>query len=628
MIKTNIKQGNKGNALNDNFLNENQIIFKKYKVIKEIGKGSFSRVYSTIRLNDKSVFAMKTEKKNLQRNLLESEAYYLYNLQGFGIPKLITFGHFKNYNILIETLLGKSLYEIFIKKEKTCDLINTCLIALQLIDRLEYIHSKNIIYCDVKPDNFLIGIEDPYVIYIVDFGLCKKYKSSKTGKHIRLRNTKKFNGTIKYSSVNIIKGIESSRRDDLISLGYVLIFLYKRNLPWRMHFRDLKNKQYLELIHSKETNDDKKLFEGIPKDFEEYILYTQKLKFEEDPNYEYMKGLFKNILNNMNSNINELNFCWTSPNNKNTKAVTMNPNNRRNKSRIRIMQSLNKIETKKHEIKSLRGIETDIKNNFKKKIKLPSKNIENNSLNLHHGSNVLNENNNKNYKNQKKEPIDLKFIKNDYLNDKKNITKKKDIGNYIYTMDEIKRIQKIPANKVRNSLINKVKVDYKRINTQQNIYIDNNLFDFKINKFNNKSKNFNEYSGENEKKELNNNLHLRHLMNSTYISPNIRNKVEYKSKLFGYNNDYSLNKISDVNASNNQIYKNLNLSPFNSIVNNNDNLYNSFINKSKVYKINIIRENNFDNNFHITTKMINISRQKNSNGKSLIKNIPQYGTYN
>ena len=117
-------------------------------------------------------------------------------------------------------------------------------------------------------------------------------------------------------------------------------------------------------------------------------------------------------------------------------------------------------------------------------------------------------------------------------------------------------------------------------------------------------------------------------MNSTYISPNIRNKVEYKSKLFGYNNDYSLNKISDVNASNNQIYKNLNLSPFNSIVNNNDNLYNSSINKSKVYKINIIRENNFDNNFHITTKMINISRQKNSNGKSLIKNIPQYGTYN
>ena len=423
MIKTNIKQGNKGNALNDNFLNENQIIFKKYKVIKEIGKGSFSRVYSTIRLNDKSVFAMKTEKKNLQRNLLESEAYYLYNLQGFGIPKLITFGHFKNYNILIETLLGKSLYEIFIKKEKTCDLINTCLIALQLIDRLEYIHSKNIIYCDVKPDNFLIVIEDPYVIYIVDFGLCKKYKSSKTGKHIRLRNTKKFNGTIKYSSVNIIKGIESSRRDDLISLGYVLIFLYKRNLPWRMNFRDLKYKQYLELIHSKETNDDKKLFEGIPKDFEEYILYTQKLKFEEDPNYEYMKGLFKNILNNMNSNINELNFCWTSPNNKNTKAVTMNPNNRRNKSRIRIMQSLNKIETKKHEIKSLRGIETDIKNHFKKKIKLPSKNIENNSLNLHHGSNVLNENNNKNYKNQKKEPIDLKFIKNDYLNDKKNITK-------------------------------------------------------------------------------------------------------------------------------------------------------------------------------------------------------------
>ena len=61
---------------------------------------------------------MKVEKKSTLRKMLEIEAYHLYILQGFGIPKLITFGRNKNYEILIETLLGKSLYEIFIKTKK------------------------------------------------------------------------------------------------------------------------------------------------------------------------------------------------------------------------------------------------------------------------------------------------------------------------------------------------------------------------------------------------------------------------------------------------------------------------------------------------------------------------------
>ena len=101
---------------------------------------------------------------------------------------------------------------------------------------------------------------------------------------------------MRYSSVNVVKGIESNRRDDLISLGYVLIFLYKGELPWKIDGRNFNKKLLLEMSHMKETNNDNKLFEGLPKEFKEYILYTQKLKFEEDPDYEYMKGLFKNKL--------------------------------------------------------------------------------------------------------------------------------------------------------------------------------------------------------------------------------------------------------------------------------------------------------------------------------------------
>ena len=132
-------------SLNDLFLKENKCIFKKYKPIKKIGEGSFGNIYSIIKLKDRSVFAMKTEKINA-KEMLESEAYTLYNLQkGFGIPKLISFGHIKNYNILIETLLGESLENIFMKKKYKCSIIDVCSAGIQIIDRLEWIHSKNFI---------------------------------------------------------------------------------------------------------------------------------------------------------------------------------------------------------------------------------------------------------------------------------------------------------------------------------------------------------------------------------------------------------------------------------------------------------------------------------------------------
>jgi len=295
----------------DEFLKENKIIFKKYKPIKRLDNGSFGNIYSVIRLKDKSVFAMKIEDKNIPNKSLESEAYYLFTLQeGFGFPKLITYGTTKNYNILIETLLDKSLYNLFIKRKRKCDLLDICLIGLQILDRLEWIHSKDIIYRDVKPENFLIGINDPNVIYIVDFGLCKKYRSSKTGKHLLPKLTGKFSGTLVYSSSNVLKGKEASRRDDLISLGYMLIYLLRKNVPKFPLFKDLNKEKYYEILKFKETNDGGKLFKNLPEELVEYIKYTKNLKFEQDPDYSYLRSLFKKIISTRNFDLKALKFSW------------------------------------------------------------------------------------------------------------------------------------------------------------------------------------------------------------------------------------------------------------------------------------------------------------------------------
>ena len=341
------------NKLNDSFLKDNEFIFKKYKPIKKIGSGTFGNIYSTIRVKDNNVFAMKTEKLNAKIKTLESEAYFLYLLQGFGIPKLITYGHTKKYNILIETLLDKSLHAIFIKRKKLCNLIDTYFIGMQILDRLEFIHSKDIIYRDVKPENFLIGLNDPNVIYIVDFGLCKKYRSSKTGKHILPKITKRFNGTLRYASFNAVRGKELSRRDDLISLGYMLIFLYKRSLPWESDFKKLTKSKYFELLYFKYKDGCGQLFKNIPPEIADFVKYSKNLKFEQDPDYSYLRSLLNNIIIQKHLDYRKLTFSWIDSKDKNLLGIPRSSSSKRSSPHYRILKNIKEERSKRVKLDTL-----------------------------------------------------------------------------------------------------------------------------------------------------------------------------------------------------------------------------------------------------------------------------------
>ena len=575
-------------------MNENKIIFKKYKPIKLIGKGAFSRIYSTIKLEDKSVFAMKVEKKNPQKKMLEIEAYHLYLLQGFGIPKLITFGRNKNYDILIESLLGKTLFEIFIKHKKPCDIINTCLIAIQLIERLEFIHSKNLIYRDVKPENFMIGLKDPDVLYIIDFGLCKKYRSSKTGKHLQQRDTKKFTGTLKYSSADVVKGKESSRKDDLISLGYVIIYLYKRHLPWNSDFLSLNKKTYFNLVKSKETNHNGEIFENIPEEITKFVKYAQNLKFEEDPDYDYMKGLFRALLSKNNYDIQKLKFSWIKENDMNHSSkkhlrTKSNP-------RFRILENLKKKRINSMQLVSENHLDNDkINNNDEKDIK---NNIILNSFG-HYDTKP-----NKSiipfplFKSMKDE-TKLEGSKNKNINNYTNINKeKKEVVKY-----QIKKIlyvknRKKPIPIKYNSLINKNRIVNNKINKNKNVYINNsnniylNFTNFKKNNDNNNGNIFNKMnynkrnigfniSNINENMYLNKTTNFDNVKNHLIINTNdninnIRNTSRHKIRHLRYRSIFSIDKMED--------------SLYNSY-NNVDNNNNTNNNNHKIYKSQINSDN-------------------------------------
>ena len=210
----------------------NKIFFRRYKTEKILGKGSFGYVYKGKNIINNELVAIKTEEYKIKGDVLESEAYFLVYLKNFGIPEVKSFGVYKKYKILVQTLLDKDLETLF-SKYSHINAKDICMIFIQLLDRLEFVHSKYVIHRDLKPENIMFDLETKKIIYLIDFGMAKKYRSGKTKKHIKFSIPSRLTGTARYCSINALRGTEQSRRDDLESLGYVMIYLArKRFLPW------------------------------------------------------------------------------------------------------------------------------------------------------------------------------------------------------------------------------------------------------------------------------------------------------------------------------------------------------------------------------------------------------------
>lgn len=281
-----------------------------YTIINKLGSGSFGDVY-LLQDHKNKLYAGKIEDKN-KENVRLREEQYIYDIlhkKGVynGIPKIYKFLQTTESNILVMELLGSSLEELFIKHNKLFDFQTTIKLGLKIIEIMENIHNAGIIHRDIKPSNFMVGLNEcSNMIYIMDFGLSKQYINK--NRHIKLKSERSLVGTARYASINVHMGIEPSRRDDLESIGYMLVYFLKGSLPWQ-GLKKHKNSDSIQLIGDKKmcTSVDK-LCSDIPNNscLIAYINYCKNLKYDETPDYSYIKSLFSSAI----SHAPETKFLW------------------------------------------------------------------------------------------------------------------------------------------------------------------------------------------------------------------------------------------------------------------------------------------------------------------------------
>lgn len=261
-------------------------VAEHFELKNRLGGGAFGDVYAGVDVRTGARVAIKLERITAECPQLLYESRILHELQGeIGIPRRYWFGQQDGFNVLIMQRLGKCLVDIeLMTVPMVCD------IATQILARLQVIHTAGFAYRDMKPDNFVFGTGScKNILYIIDFGLCKRVVDTRTGEHIHHRTGKQMSGTPRYVSLRTHDGEEQSRRDDIEALGYMLVYLVKGRLPWQ----GLPSKHnYISIANTKKSTNLMDLCEGLPHAFQKTIEYARGLSFPAMPDYAYLRSLW------------------------------------------------------------------------------------------------------------------------------------------------------------------------------------------------------------------------------------------------------------------------------------------------------------------------------------------------
>ena len=268
----------------------------RYRLGKKIGTGAFGEIFEGTDIFDNSSVAIKLEHNSVKYPQLLFEAKLLKSIPGTGIPVMHWFGIAGEYNAMVMDLLGQNLEDLYNYCAKNFSLKTILMITIQMIERLKHVHDNHYIHRDIKPENFLIGKDTTAkTIYLLDFGLAKRYRDEHTHIHIPLKENRNLTGTARYASCNAHNGLEQSRRDDMESIAYVILYFFRKKLPWQgLKCKD-KNEKHAKIKEMKMSITPEKLFEGLPKEFADYLTMVKKLGFEDEPAYKSYIQMFNKL---------------------------------------------------------------------------------------------------------------------------------------------------------------------------------------------------------------------------------------------------------------------------------------------------------------------------------------------
>jgi serine/threonine protein kinase len=290
---------------------------KRYKLEDQLGAGAFGEIYAGVDTRTNQSVAVKLEHSSADHPQLAYEARVYQQLNACriaGIPQLMYSGREGKYNVLVLERLGDNLETLLTQCHRRMSTRTILLLADQLLRLIEKVHDQGFIHRDLKPENIVAGTgAHSNQVYLIDFGLSKCFWNPVTDTHIPFRNDKHLTGTARYASTNNHKGYEQSRRDDLESFGYVLLYLHQGRLPWQNQVGASRKEKYQKMLVMKEQAvRSGSLFQNVPPLFATYFTYVCNLNFDDRPDYAYLRTLFSTLYSQQFTPTEPKLFDWQS----------------------------------------------------------------------------------------------------------------------------------------------------------------------------------------------------------------------------------------------------------------------------------------------------------------------------
>jgi len=279
------------------------VIKKRWKILNSIGKGAFGELFSAYDMETTKTVAIKVEgplmKNKRKRALLAMEigvlrkmqsSEYVCRFEACGRITIQSSESSSTYDYMVMQMLGPSLSKLR-RKCKRFSLATTALLGKQMLNAIKDCHTiGEVIHRDIKPGNFCIDNSTSYNgrarCYIIDFGLCRPYKSN--GEIKEARKSVGFRGTAAYASINAHDGKDLGRVDDLWSLFYVLVEFMTGDLPWKG-----REKEQVAIYKRQMTNS--YLVSNLPTPLNDMLQYLKTLKFEDEPDYYLLENMMDDL---------------------------------------------------------------------------------------------------------------------------------------------------------------------------------------------------------------------------------------------------------------------------------------------------------------------------------------------